>query len=328
MTNQDPTTLFHQMLRIRMVEEAIAKRYPEGEMRCPVHLSIGQEAVAVGVCQAITNDDRVYSTHRSHAHYLAKGGDLKRMLAEIYGRQDGCIGGRGGSMHLMDVSVGMMASVPIVASSIPVAVGGALADARAGRDRVSVAFIGDASVEEGVFHESVNFAVLRNLPAIFVCENNLYSVYTHIRHRQPDRPIVEVVSGHGIKTHAGDGNDVLAVHWAMSEAVSRVRAGRGPSFLVFDTYRYLEHCGPADDDHLGYRAVGELSSWKSRDPLEHTRSEIIRQGIATDADIDDMTASTKIEIDEAFEFALASPLPEPPASRDHVYAEQADRGRT
>ena len=172
MTFSPKLGLFREMLRIRMVEEAIADRYAAWEMRCPVHLSIGQEAIAVGVSAALRPDDMVISNHRSHAHYLAKGGDLRRMLAELHGRETGCARGRGGSMHLIDRSVGMIGALPIVAGSIPIGVGVALASRRAGHDRAVVIYVGDAAIEEGVFHESANFASLEKLPVLFVCENN------------------------------------------------------------------------------------------------------------------------------------------------------------
>ena len=212
--------LYRSMLNIRLVEEGIAERYDEQEMRCPVHLSIGQEAAASGVGLALHEKDRIFSTHRSHAHYLAKGGDLRAMLAEIYGKAEGCVGGRGGSMHLMDPNAGMMASIPIVGSCIPLAVGTALSDAIDGNNRVSIAYLGDASIEEGVFHESANFARLRDLPVLFVCENNLYSVYSHLEIRQPDRPLTAVAAAHNIRASHHDGNDVEAVHRATIQAAN------------------------------------------------------------------------------------------------------------
>src|SRR5260370_4819372 len=184
--------IFRTMVRIRMVEEEIAARYGQEKMRCPVHLSIGQEAVAAAVSAALRPTDQVVSTHRSHAHYLAKGGDLRAMLCELMGREPGCCSGRGGSMHLFDQAVGMLLSSPIVAASIPVGVGAALAIKQRGEDAVAIVYMGDASVEEGVFHESANFAALHRLPVVFVCENNLYSVYTALRDRQPARPITDL----------------------------------------------------------------------------------------------------------------------------------------
>lgn len=311
---------FSSMQRIRTIEETVAERYAEQEMRCPVHLSIGQEATAVGVCQALRQTDRVYSTHRCHAHYLAKGGDLKRMLAEIYGKAAGCIGGRGGSMHLMDLEHGMFTSVPIVASSIPLGVGGALADKLDGKDRVNVVFVGDGSLEEGVFHESANFAVLRGLPVIFVCENNLYSVYTPLDQRQPKRPLTDIARAHALPAFTADGNDVAAVHATAAAAVDRARRGEGPSFLLFDTYRWREHCGPSYDNHIGYRAESEYEEWRKRCPIESLRARLT-SAKAIDAKYEAaLTAEIREEIEAAFKFAKAAPLPDPIHAAEHVYA--------
>lgn len=312
--------MYRSMLRIRMVEESIADRYAEQEMRCPVHLSIGQEASAVGVCHALRHTDRVFSTHRCHAHYLGMDGDLRAMLAEIYGKAAGCIGGRGGSMHLTDPAKGMIASVPIVASSIPLAVGAALSDQIDGDDNVSVAFFGDGSVEEGVFHESANFASLRKLPVLFVCENNLYSVYTPLHERQPQRDLTELARGHDMPAVKADGNDVAAVFRAATEAVERARQGGGPTFLLFDTYRWREHCGPGFDNHIGYRTEEEYLSWHSRCPIDFQRKGLQGAGIVTTETEAAWVAELKHEIDAAFDFAKSAPLPEPAGVSDHVYA--------
>ncbi len=312
--------LFRDMLYIRLVEETIAARYSEQEMRCPVHLSVGQEATAVGVCKALRQSDRAFSTHRCHAHYLAKGGDLKPMLAEIYGKAAGCIGGRGGSMHLTDPDKGMIASVPIVASSIPLAVGSALADKIDLADRVSVAFIGDASVEEGVFHESANFASLNKLPVLFVCENNFYSVYTPLSQRQPARPLAEVVGAHAMVAMSADGNDVEAVLRVSREAAEHARSGKGPVFLVFDTYRWREHCGPNFDNDIGYRTEAEYLEWKTRDPVARQKAMLAKRGVLDDSAVKRMEAELQKEIDAAFEFAKAAPLPDPSQASLHVYA--------
>ena len=312
--------MHRDMLRIRMIEESIAERYAEQEMRCPVHLSIGQEGAAVGVCHALQHTDRVFSTHRCHAHYLAMDGNLNAMLAEIYGKAAGCIGGRGGSMHLNDPAKGMIASVPIVASSIPLAVGAALSDQIDGNGNVSVAFFGDASVEEGVFHESANFASLRKLPVLFVCENNLYSVYTALKDRQPRRPITELARAHAMSVDSADGNDVAAVFKVTQEAVARARQGSGPTFLVFDTYRWREHCGPAFDNNLGYRSEAEFETWRARCPIEASRAKLRDQEVLTADAEASLAAAIKLEIDAAFTFARAAPLPEPSQAADHVYA--------
>ncbi len=303
-----------------MVEEGIAERYVEQEMRCPVHLSIGQEAIAVGACHAFLHTDRVFSTHRSHAHYLAMDGNLEAMLAEIYGKADGCVGGRGGSMHLSDPAKGLIASVPIVASSIPLAVGAALADQIDGKNSVSVAFFGDASIEEGIFHESANFASLRKLPVLFICENNLYSVYTPLKDRQPPRPLTDLARAHGIPFVAADGNDVIKVLQATQVAVERARRGGGPTFLLFDTYRWREHCGPAYDNHLGYRSEAEYEMWRARCPIEASKKKLESCNLLAPSDEEVMKARFKQEIDKAFAFAKAAPLPEPTTASDHVYA--------
>ncbi len=312
--------MYSAMLRIRMIEEGIADRYVDQEMRCPVHLSIGQEASAVGVCQALLSTDRVFSTHRCHAHYLAMDGNLNAMLAEIYGKAAGCIGGRGGSMHLSDPAKGLIASVPIVASSIPLAVGTALSDQIDGNSNVSVTFFGDASVEEGVFHESANFASLRNLPVLFVCENNLYSVYTPLRDRQPSRPLTELALAHGMKSIHADGNNVVEVFNAAQNAVKRARQGEGPTFLLLDTYRWREHCGPAFDNNIGYRSVAEYETWNNKCPIKASREILLHQQMLSVADEDVMVANFKREIDMAFEFAKSAPLPEPSTASVHVYA--------
>lgn len=309
-------SMHRDMLRIRMVEESIAKHYSEQEMRCPVHLSIGQEATAVGICHALRHTDRVFSTHRCHAHYLAMDGDLQAMLSEIYGKAAGCIGGRGGSMHLTDPDKGMIVSVPIVASSIPLAVGAALSDQIDGKTNVSVAFFGDASVEEGVFHESANFASLRKLPVLFVCENNLYSVYTPLEQRQPPRPLTDLAHAHGMRFTSVDGNDVGAVFEAAQEAVLSARQGGGPTFLLLNTYRWREHCGPGFDNHIGYRTEAEFEAWRKRCPIENNRTKLQ----LTFADEEAMAAMLEQEIGTAFELAKAAPLPEPAQAFAHVYA--------
>ena len=257
------------MLRIRLVEESIANKYSEQKMRCPTHLSIGQEAIAVGVCSNLTNEDQVLSTHRAHAHYLAKGGCLNSMLAEIYGKVTGCSKGMGGSMHLIDKSVGFMGSTAIVGNTIPVAVGLALAMKIHEKQSVACVFFGDAAIETGVFYESVNFAIIHKLPVLFICENNLYSVYSGLEVRQPkERKIFKMVKAFGIETNHGDGNNVQEVNSYVKIARDKIFSGHGPQFLEFDTYRWREHCGPNYDNDIGYREEEEFLEWVKKDPLK------------------------------------------------------------
>ena len=309
--------LLFSMQRIRMVEESIADRYAEQQMRCPVHLSIGQEAVAVGVCAALDREDYVMSTHRAHAHYLAKGGDLKRMLAEIYGRATGCSSGNGGSMHLVDLSVNMLGSTPIVGSSLPVAVGTAFGSWMDGVSRVTAAFFGEGATEEGVFFECLNFAVLKKLPVVFVCENNLYSVYSPMSVRQaPERDRVALAKVHGMEGATGDGNNVEVVYRLASEAVARARSGEGPTFLEFKTYRWREHCGPNYDNHLGYRTEAEFLEWRQRCPVERYQFSLLQDGILSPQDVAKFQQDIHREIQGAFDYAKASPFP----TEDQLFA--------
>ncbi|MFY9314127.1 MAG: thiamine pyrophosphate-dependent dehydrogenase E1 component subunit alpha [Burkholderiales bacterium] len=312
--------MYRDMLRIRMVEEEIAVRYPKEMMRCPVHLSIGQEAVPVGISRLLRPSDQVVSTHRCHAHYLAKGGNLAAMLGELMGRQTGCCGGRGGSMHLFDSKAGMLLSLPIVAASIPVGVGAALALKQRGTDGVAVIYLGDASLEEGVYHESANFAALHALPAIFVCENNLYSVYTPLRERQPDRPLAELGRAHGMPAERIDGNYIEAVHGAAAAAVARARAGRGPSFIQADTYRWREHCGPNYDNQIGYRTEAEFQSWKAQDPIEQLRRRLSSSGKLSPAEEARMKQEIAAEVEREFDAAEKAPAPDPATIAARIYA--------
>lgn len=310
MVNPDELhTLYRMMLRIRLVEETLAVRYAEQQMRCPVHLCIGQEAIAAGVCAALNQDDAVFSNHRAHGHYLAKGGSLKAMVAELYGRATGCCGGRGGSMHLIDLNVGFMGATPIVGGTVPLAVGAAWAAQLKSEKKIGVAFFGDGCFEEGVVHESMNFAALHKLPVLFVCENNNFSVYTPLKERQPIRPIHVVAQAHGWGTWHSDGNDVETVFAMAREAVRRARAGQGPQFLELDTYRWREHCGPNFDDELNYRSADEIAAGKAGDPVARTHARLLQEGRASQSQIDAMTRQIVEEIEEAFNFALSSPIP-------------------
>ena len=291
------------MTRIRMVEEAIAERYSEGKMRCPTHLSIGQEAVAVGVCSQLTPADYAMSTHRAHAHYLAKGGDLNRLIAEIYGKKTGCSGGLGGSMHLIDRDIGFMGSTAIVGNTIPVAVGMGLAIQNLNEDRISCVFFGDGSTEEGAFYEAASFAALRSLPVLFICENNFFSVYSPLSVRQPcDRNICTLAGAIGLNVHRGFGNDVEEVASIVGSAIGEIKSGNGPQLIEFETYRWREHCGPNYDDDLNYRDRDITAKWLEKDPLVVSK----KVGCAID---EKAIKAFEGEIANAFEFAELSEFP-------------------
>ncbi|MHB1939082.1 MAG: thiamine pyrophosphate-dependent dehydrogenase E1 component subunit alpha, partial [Acidobacteriaceae bacterium] len=311
---------YRTMLRIRRVEEALASRYAQQQMRCPMHLCIGQEAIAAGVCAALRPTDVVFSNHRAHGHYLAKGGNLNAMVAELHGRSTGCCGGRGGSMHLIDQKVGFLGSTPIVGGTVPLAVGAAWAVRLTNEDRVSVAFFGDGCFEEGVMHESLNFAALHRLPVVFVCENNGFSVYTPLNERQPKRAIHAVARAHGWDARATDGNDVEAVLELARDTVARARQGEGPQFLEFDTYRWREHCGPNFDDELNYRSAEEIAAGKRRCPVARTRSILTASGLLNSLQVETMERDISEEIEDAFRFALESPMPSTTAAAMKVYA--------
>ncbi|MFZ5736942.1 MAG: thiamine pyrophosphate-dependent dehydrogenase E1 component subunit alpha [Pseudomonadota bacterium] len=316
--------LLFDMLRIRSVEETIATRYGEQKMRCPTHLSVGQEAVAAAAGAVLRPTDLAVSGHRAHAHYLAKGGSLKAMIAEIYGKVTGCARGKGGSMHLVDESVGFMGSTAIVGGTVPVGVGLSYPMRLNATGQICCVFLGDAVPETGVFFESVNFAVVKQLPVLFLCENNGYSVYSPLSVRQPPgRRLYELVAGFGLKTHHGDGNDARAVHAALSEGVAAIRAGEGPRFYEFETYRWREHCGPNYDNDTGYRSVAEFEAWKLRDPVPALQRALITEAIVTEADVADMQAEIDAEIEEAFAFAESSPFPPPEDAFTDVYASTA-----
>lgn len=312
-------------MRIRHVEEEIARRYPEGKMRCPTHLSVGQEAVAAGVGLCLNSDDLAVSGHRAHAHYLAKGGDLNAMIAEIYGKVTGCSRGKGGSMHLVDEAAGFMGSTAIVAGTIPVGVGLAYAMKVKGGSQVSCVFHGDGAAEAGAFFESVNFAALKKLPVLFICENNLYSVYSPLAVRQPEgRAITDMVSAIGIPSKRVDGNDAEVVMNAVASVLPSIRAGEGPYFLEFDTYRWREHCGPNYDNDIGYRSEDEYLEWKKRDPVEVLARRMVADGVITDAEIQDVQNLISKETDDAFDFAESSPFPQAQEAFTDLYAPVAD----
>jgi pyruvate dehydrogenase E1 component alpha subunit len=261
------------------------------------------------------------STHRGHAHYLAKGGNLNAMIAELYGKASGCSKGKGGSMHLIDLNVNFIGTSAIVGNSIPVGVGLALSIELKGTDQVSCIFLGDGAIEEGVFYESINFAAVRNLPVLFICENNLYSVYSPLSVRQPKgRSITKMVEAMGVKAGFGHGSDLINSKQLMEDAFNEVRAGHGPYFLEFSTYRWREHCGHDFDNEIGYRTKEEFLEWQAKDPLLILEKSLSEAHLDTFKQIDKIKLSINSEVKTAFDFAEKSPFPLQHEAYGNVYA--------
>lgn len=295
-------TIYRRMLLIRRVEECIADIYHTDKIKSPIHLSIGQEPPSVGVCMALQEEDVVFGTYRGHALYLARDGDLNRMIAELYGKATGCGKGKAGSMHLGDKSVGVMGTSAIVSSTIPQAVGYALSQRMKERSNVVAVFFGDGATEEGVFWESLNFAALMKLPVLFVCENNHYAIHTPLAKRVPKPNYCERVATFGVPAMHVANNDVVETLRKAASLVSTVRTD-GPRFLEVETYRWREHVGPAEDWHLGYRSQEEGNTWKARD-------ELVRIGAmipASEREVIERECQKRIRV--AFNFAEASPFP-------------------
>jgi TPP-dependent pyruvate/acetoin dehydrogenase alpha subunit len=297
--------LYRSVYRIRRVEEEIARIYPTDKIKSPVHLSIGQEAASVGVCEALQPEDVVFGTYRGHALYLAKGGDLRKMLAELYGKATGCAKGKGGSMHLIDVAAGMMGTSAVVGTTIPHAVGHAYAMRLRRSNVITAAFFGDGAVDEGVFHESINFAALKKLPMLFICENNFYSIHSRQLDRQPLANIVERARANGVPAERVEDGDVLKIHAKVKSAVEEIRrTGAGPWFFECMVYRWKEHVGPHDDFNKGYRTREEAERWFQSDPVRRLGAFLapdVRAEIEADVDA---------EIQDALAFAEASPFPD------------------
>jgi TPP-dependent pyruvate/acetoin dehydrogenase alpha subunit len=295
---------YRSLYRIRRVEEEIARVYPTDKIKSPVHLSIGQEAVAVGVCEALRPDDIVFESYRSHAAYLAKGGDLDAMIAELYGKVTGCAKGKGGSMHLIDAAHGVMGASAVVGTTIAHAVGYALALKMRRRDAVVVTFFGDGATDEGVFFESLNFAALKKVPLLFICENNQYAIHTHQRKRQAQTNITERAQAMGVPSER-IGDDVLLLYDRVIAAEQRLRSGEsGPILFECLTYRWREHVGPNEDYHLGYRTRAEAEPWIQNDQVKRLAGMIDADGRAQ------IEREVEAEIAAAFAFAEASPFPE------------------
>lgn len=311
------TRLYRSLLRIRRVEEEVARVYATDKIKSPVHLSIGQEAVSVGVCDALRPDDTVFGTYRGHAMYLAKGGDMAAMVAELYGKIGGCTRGKGGSMHLIDTECGVMGTSAVVGTTIANAAGFAYANKLRRSDAVVACFFGDGATEEGVFAETLNFAVLKKLPVLFVCENNGYAIHTAQSKRQGVPDICARARAYGMPATKLNGNDVFALRDTAEELVSKLRAGEGPQFIEAVTYRWREHVGPGRDYHLGYRDESECSRWESSDAIRAIGEQVPPLERAM------IEVAVEREVAEAFAFAESSPFPAVAELMTDIYTEDS-----
>ena len=309
--------MYERMLKVRHFEDRVKDLFAAGEMPGFVHLYLGQEAVAVGACAPLNDDDYITSTHRGHGHIIAKGGDVKRMMAELYGKVTGYNKGKGGSMHIADPRLGILGANGIVGAGLPIATGAGLSAKLRNSGQVAVCFFGDGASNQGTFHEAINIAAAFDLPVVYVCENNLYAVGT----RQSDVRKVEDIAdrgvGYAIPGLAIDGNDAIAVYEACKEAVERARAGMGPTLIECKTYRWRTHFEGEPDT---YRPPEEVEAWIKREPIAPYRRNLIEQGVLTEAQAAEIEANVLEELDSAVEFARQSPLPEPESALEDLWA--------
>ena len=310
--------MYRAMLRIRRFEEQIWEVYTSGLMHGLAHLYIGEEAVAVGVCAALRDDDFITSTHRGHGHCVAKGGNLEAMMAEVMGRVTGHCRGKGGSMHIADMSVGILGANGIVGGGFGIATGAGLSAKQRGTDQVAVCFFGDGASNQGIFFEVMNFAAIWKLPVIYVCENNHYGEYTPTESVTAGPRIADRALPFGIPSATVDGSDAIAVYRATAEAVSRARQGEGATLIECDTYRYRGH--HVGDPGEGYRPKEEIEAWMAKDPIERLRKKIVGDDLASEAELDAEVREVEREMENALEAAKAAPYPEVAEVNQHVYA--------
>jgi len=309
--------MYRKMLEIRHFEQRIYYLFLEGLIPGTIHLYTGQEAIAVGVCAALRKNDFIMSTHRPHGHYIAKGGRIERLMAELLGKETGCCKGKGGSMHVGDFSIGMPPAIAIVGANVPIAAGIGLSFKMKGTDQVVACFFGDGAVNQGMWHEGVNIAAIWKLPVIFVCENNLYAASTHISKAILLERIADRASAYGIPGVTVDGNDVLAVFKAAEEAVIRARKGLGPTLIECLTYR---HGGHSRGDPATYRPKKEVEEWLKKDPILRFKERLIKMGILTEKEAADIEKEILEKIEEAVKTAKESPLPHPETALEDIYA--------
>jgi pyruvate dehydrogenase E1 component alpha subunit len=315
--------LHRRMVRIRLFEEAAGRLAVAAKLPGFLHLYVGEEAVAAGVCATLNDDDHITSTHRGHGHLVAKGGDFNRMMAELMGKSGGYCKGKGGSMHISDLSLGMLGANGIVGAGSPIAVGAAFADKYRKRGQVSVAFFGDGATNIGAFHEAANMACALHLPIVFVCENNEYGEFTPRNKTMAITDIVDRAVGYGMPGIIVDGMDVVAVHEAATEAVARARTGGGPALIEAKTYRFYNHHG-VQNLGLKYRPDSEVAEWRERDPIFSFERRLVELGTAQPEQIEAVWEKLRGEIDDAIAFAEASPLPELDQLMVDIYTQGAN----
>jgi acetoin:2,6-dichlorophenolindophenol oxidoreductase subunit alpha len=309
--------LYGTMVKIRFFEEKIIEIFRKGELPGWLHTYIGEEAVATGVCMNLTDKDYITSTHRGHGHFIAKGGDLKKIAAELFAKKTGCCKGRGGSMHIADMSIGVLSANGIVGGGIPIATGAAFGCDTLKEDRIVVSFFGDGASDEGAFHESLNLASIWNLPIIYLCENNLYAMSNPMSKHMKIENIAERAKSYGIPGIIVDGMDVLEVYKKIHRIVEDVRKGKGPVLVEAKTYRL---CGHADGDVEAYRTKEEVCSWAEKDPIITLESKMLKEGIFKKADIDKIKKNISDEIEEAVNYARKSPEPLKEESMDYIFS--------
>jgi len=310
--------VLYQLSLARAFEERVLKLVGDGSIRGTTHPYVGQEAVAVGTCLALRPDDLVVSTHRGHGHLLAKGGDPKRLMAELFGKATGYGGGKGGTQHMADFSIGHLGSNGVTGGGIPIGTGAALSAQMRGTGQVVAVFFGDGATNQGTFHESLNLASVWRLPAVYVCENNLYAMSTPFRDVCAIEHIAERAAAYGIPGVQVDGMDVMAVAGVVRPAVERARSGRGPMLIECKTYRFLGH---SKNDQRVYRSKEEEAAWRERDPIARFRATLLEQGLATAAELDAIARETLAAVDDAVSFAQRSPFPGPDALTAGVFSD-------
>jgi len=318
--NERLVRIFETMHNIRKFEEKALHLFEENKLRGSVHLYIGEEAIAATVCSLLRDEDYIASTHRGHGHAIAKGAQLDRAMAELMGKETGYCKGRGGSMHIADVTKGNLGANAIVGGGIPIAVGGALAAQLRGSDQVSIAFFGDGASNEGTFHEAINLAAVWKLPVVFVCENNLYGISCHVKESTSVTDIgTSRAVAYGIPGYSIDGNDVFAINEVMEQAIARAKAGEGPTLVECKTYRWAGHW---TGDPQVYRTREEVEEWKQKDPIKRLRSWMIENGVLSEAECDAIERKSIEAVEAATRFALESPDPDPARVMDDVFCEQ------